>query len=89
MTEKMDELEQQRKKNAAEMDERVNRIRERMMSGNFPMEPDNPLLNSSDEETRAYIRRRRDEFMAPGGKWDEYLAEKTRQESLLTKKNER
>jgi hypothetical protein len=58
----LDEVEEQRQKNAAEMDKRVKRIRERLASGTYPMQDDNPLLHASDDEVRAYIRKRREEF---------------------------
>jgi hypothetical protein len=50
----------------------------------YPMAADNPLRDMTDDEIRAYIRKRREEFMAPGGKWDQYQAEQAK----LTKKVE-
>ena len=65
------------------MEKRCERVRERMMAGTFPMAEDNPLLNASDEEIRAYIRKRREEF---GPKWEAYLAEQKRLNEQFARK---
>jgi hypothetical protein len=60
--EKNADLETQRIQNQAAMDERIARIGAYMASGDYPMTPDNPLLGATDDEVRAYIRKRRAEF---------------------------
>jgi hypothetical protein len=57
-----EDIEAQRQRNKVEMDARLVRIRERLQSPDCPMESTNPLLNASDDEIRAYIRKRRQEF---------------------------
>jgi hypothetical protein len=85
----IDPVEEQRKKNKEEMDARCERIAEHVASEKYPMTPDNPLYNASDDEVRAYIRKRREEFMAPGGKWDAYQAEKAEEAKRHTVQNEK
>lgn len=82
-------LEAERRRNAVEMEKRVTRIREHMASEKYPMTPDNPLYNASDDEVRAYIRKRREEFMRPGGKWEAHVAERARLEAQRIAKEKR
>ncbi len=69
------ELEQARERAAEEMEKRCERVRERMVSGRYPMQADNPLLNATDEQIRAYIRKRREEFQP---KLEEYERERAK-----------
>jgi len=61
---------------AKAMEERCARVAAWMDSGTYPMKPDNPCIEMTDEEMRAYIRKRREEFMAPGGKWEKHQQKK-------------
>jgi hypothetical protein len=83
------QVEEQRKRAAEDMDERCRRIAAWMQSETYPMKPDNPLLNASDDDVKAYIRKRREEFMAPGGKWEKYQAEQAEKAKQQTVAKER